>query len=267
MTLKKIKTSNNNNSVLLILAIVTIFTLIITFTVNDSYATEQQQEESTTTTDDNISDTLDSMIESYNDLESDRRELVTQLYNTDPSKENKIESIENKIEKKKSRMDFILEQVEELAPQEESYNPSVTNDIPNGVITTGTAIYAGSDHNACDSSSIPSSTNLNTGSISTDSDSIGWVWSIADSKSVGWFYPFCSNVYFEEITMITRNNTQQESCTTVSDTTTTGDKVQTCNCGIESNDLLSWLVETTYEPNSGTNTEGNDNWYGLHRVS
>ena len=46
-----------------------------------------------------------------------------------------------------------------------------------------------------------------------------------------------------------------------------GDKVQPCNCGIESGNLLSWSVQTTYEPISGSNTEGNDNWYGLHRVS
>ena len=48
----------------------------------------------------------------------------------------------------------------------------------------------------------------------------------------------------------------------------TGDNmIQTCNCGIDSGNLLSWSIETTYEPISGTNTSGNDNWYGLHRVA
>ena len=43
--------------------------------------------------------------------------------------------------------------------------------------------------------------------------------------------------------------------------------IQPCNCGIEDNDLLSWAVQTTYDPLSGINTESNDDWRGLHRVT
>lgn len=213
-----------------------------------------------------ISTQLDSLIEKYNKVESQRRALVVDLRAIDSDdKDNRKEilNLEIKIKMKKSRMDLILKQVDYLAPLEQNYESSVGIGINPQVITQGDTIFAGSNHQACDSSSISSSSNQNTGTINTNSDTISWIWNVADAKSVGWFYPFCSNVTFEEMSIMTRNNSQSENCTNVMDNVSSGDLIQTCNCGIETNDLLSWYVSTTYEPNN----EGNDDWYGLHRVS
>ncbi len=67
--------------------------------------------------------------------------------------------------------------------------------------------------------------------------------------------------------MNVRNNTERQSCSFVSSNQLSGDLTQTCNCGLSDGDLLSWRVETTYEPLSGSNTSGNDDWRGLHRVA
>ena len=123
------------------------------------------------------------------------------------------------------------------------------------------------DHTAC-SNWDSSTTSTVRGTIDTNIDIISWQWDVADEKSVGWFHPFCNTVSFELITMNVRNITERESCTIVQDNNyASGDITQTCNCGLDDGDLLSWRVDTNYESNSSEDTSGNDDWRGLHRVA
>ncbi len=162
-------------------------------------------------------------------------------------------------------MDAIESMVGRLVAQEESYSPSDTSSAR--AITEGNTIRITDDHTAC-SNWDSSTTSTVRGTIDTNIDIISWQWDVADEKSVGWFHPFCNTVSFELITMNVRNITERESCTIVQDNNyASGDITQTCNCGLDDGDLLSWRVDTNYESNSSEDTSGNDDWRGLHRVA
>jgi len=211
----------------------------------------------------NVSDKIDEMIVKYNNLEVKRQELIQELRSTDDKKTKTVLSLEKRISETKSRMDTILSKVEVLAIQETTYEPTK---MKISAITEGSVIYAGGTYTSCDNWS-NSSSNIATGDINTGLDTINWGYGVTVHKNVGWFSPFCTDVYFEEITFNTRNNSKGQSCTFMESNLTGGNTSQHCNCGINNGDLLSWNVETTYEPISGTDTSGNDDWYGLHRVS
>ncbi len=104
--------------------------------------------------------------------------------------------------------------------------------------TTGSQIPVNDYHNACDNNTIPSTSKTITGTINTGTDTISWDWAVPDTKSVGWFLPFCNNVYFEEIDFITRNITKGLSYTMKTDNQEAGNIIQTCNCGVDDGDFL-----------------------------
>ncbi len=203
----------------------------------------------------NISDEIDMLVTKYNLIK--RQQLKTD--NTTESKE-KQESILAKITKiEKNKIEL---KVFQLAQQETEYAPS---DRITTRTFTGLQIEVNDYHKACDNSTIVSASEKVTGKINTDTDTISWDWGIPDAKSTGWFWPNCENVYFKEIDLV-RNNSKGLSCTMKTDNQQSGNIIQTCNCGIDSGNLLSWSVQTTYEPLMGSDNSGNEDWRGLYRV-
>ena len=206
----------------------------------------------------NTSDQIDTLIIKFNSLEVQRQQVKADLVGSNAQEAVQLKKQLASIE---SQMDVIETTAATLAAQEQRYNPRNTP----RAITTGHTIYAGSHHQSCSNWEL-SSFNTATGTINTGIDIISWDWSVTDYKSVGWFNPFCTDVYFEEITMFVRNHTAGQSCTQIGSNMNVGSMTQTCNCGLNDGDLISWNVETTYESISGTNNEGNDDWRGLHRI-
>lgn len=229
--------------------------MILPFSMMDSAAAEKQY---------NISDRIDQLILKYNNLEDKRQSLKAKLTIADT--EEKREKISAKIAKVEARQDRIEAKAVALSEQEAEYAPSQDSDSL-GAITSGDEIAVYDMHGACDNPTINSAPETVIGAINVDRDVVSWNWAIPDAKSVGWFYPFCTNVYYEEVHIFTRNNSERQSCTLVKDNVEVGTAEQTCNCGIDTGDFLSWSVQTTYEPLSGKNNEGNKDWRGLHRVS
>ncbi len=210
-----------------------------------------------------VSDTLDDLIIQYNALETQRHVILDELKNPGLT-ENQRDLLQIKYNQIINKMDSIEIKVEVLSQIEEEYDPSdpVMNDI-----TTGSTIYAGGDHTACSDWDLSYTTTVQ-GVIDANMDIIAWTWSAPDHKNVGWsVWTGCADVYFEEISIITRNTSQGQSCTYTYSNTTVGDEIETCNCGISSGDIITWQVDITYEPYSGSDTRGNDTWAGMHRVS
>ncbi len=227
--------------------------MILPFSMVDYAVAEKQY---------NISDEIDKLIAKYNSLEVTRQQLKDNLRATES--EEIQESIRAEIAEIEEKQDRAEVRATELAQQETEYAPSPS--ALTRAITTGSQISVNDYHNACDNSTILSASETITGTINTGTDTISWDWDVPDAKSVGWFWPFCNNVHFEEIDFITRNNTKGLSCTMKTDNQEVGNIIQTCNCGVDDGDFLSWSVQTTYEPLTGSDTSGNRDWRGLHRA-
>ncbi len=216
-------------------------------------------------TTDTITEKIDKLIEKYNSLENKRHNLLDRLDNP-VMVDFKKEQLQKKYDRVVSKMSSIEDRVERLATQEQSEKrDGPPKRSPRG-ITIGSIIFAGDDHRACSNWEL-STTTMITGAISTGSDTIDWRWNAPDYKSAGWFNPFCTDVYFEDITINTRNISKHQSCTQTLANTTTGDKTQTCNCGINFGNILSWQIDLEYDELSGGNTSGNETYYGMHRVA
>ncbi len=98
--------------------------------------------------------------------------------------------------------------------------------------------------------------------------SISWVTDFTSEKSMGWAaWIGCTDVFFEEAKIGVRNLSQQgQRCNDVVINRAFDVNNQSCVCGLESGNLLLWGVETTYEPSSGTDTSGNEDFSGYYRI-
>lgn len=211
-----------------------------------------------------VSDQIDGLIDKYNNLEKERQFLISTLEKAKPTDKEGIEKVRTHIDIVKSKMDKVLNKIENLSEQE--VKPESNGIITPKVITVGSVIVAEITETECDDWN-DSTTSGATGVIS--GDQITWSFVMAPTKSVGWSsWTGCTTMYFDESKVMVRNITQKERCNDVvtiySSNTVTGE----CVCGLESGDLLAWQMNIDYQNvYNPSDTSGNKVLYGVHRVS
>ena len=228
-----------------------------------NYATAEEGQGETALN--NISDRIDSLIVEYNALETERHALNATMEATTDIDE--ISSIKDKIDVIKSRMAQILVEVEELAQKEKVYSPS--SGTMNSV-TTGDTIEINKTFHHCDDWGFQNTSQL-AGTISTggvgSGASIYWVSDFTTAKSMGIStWSGCTDSYFDSAQIDVRNIDKKQNCNSVVISSAFSTNNESCVCGLQSGDLLSWYVQTTYKESNG-NENGSDDWTGLHRVS
>lgn len=211
----------------------------------------------------NVSDVIDELIVEYNNLEDQRQALITELRTTETTDTSDIDS---EISEIKAEMDEVLEKVERLSLREGEYNPSEKSETSISAITDGYYISVDDIHTECDDWNITQSIGAG-GSINTASNGIYWGYVWPSDKSAGWsVWTGCTDVSFDKLKIMTRNITQAQRCNDVISTQSSDFVSQECVCGLADGELLAWQIESTYSPSSGTNTQGNDTFYGMHRI-